>query len=748
MALLKCKMCNAELNFSAGDTIVECEYCGTKQTLPKTTDENVQNLFNRANLLRHKNEFDKAEAIYEKILLADETEAEAYWGAILCKFGVEYVEDPKTYKKIPTCHRTSYDSIVADEYYKKAIQYASPAQRELYESEAKTIDSIQKGILAISTREEPYDVFICYKETDENGKRTQDSVIANDIYHQLKLEGFKVFYAAITLEDKLGSEYEPIIFAALNSSKVMLTIGTRPEYFNAVWVKNEWSRFLKIMKNDRSKLLIPCFKDMDAYELPDEFAHLQAQDMSKIGFINDVVRGIKKVISKDDSASAPAPAVTETVITSVSIAPLLKRAFMFLEDEEFERADQCFEQILNQDPENAEAYLGKLMVELEVTKREQLGELDYLFDDDKNFKKAIRFADEDLKNELNGYINSVSTNIELAEQKKKEEEKEKIYQQAKSKMASKYSYSLVTAYELFKTIADYKDTSEQITICEKQIEILKAEEKKTRFKDKMLAILASFALLVFIFLTLLFTLIIPNIKYNKAIDLMESGEYSEAMDIFKDLDDFKDSKARYEEISQIQKEISQIQSIKHVKIGDTFTFGKYEQDGSYNNAKEGIEWIALDIKDGRMLVISKYELDHKLYSTYQNNSANWETSYMRNWLNYTFYDYAFSSDEQALIQTTTVTADKNPYTTTDPGNDTQDKIFLLSVTEVEKYFTSDDARKCSCSFGSIYASWALRTPGIGQSYIAVVSSNGEILNDEYSTNYFYVRPAMWIEIPD
>ena len=89
MALLKCKMCNAELNFSAGDTIVECEYCGTKQTLPKTTDENVQNLFNRANLLRHKNEFDKAEAIYEKILLADETEAEAYWGVILCKFGVE-----------------------------------------------------------------------------------------------------------------------------------------------------------------------------------------------------------------------------------------------------------------------------------------------------------------------------------------------------------------------------------------------------------------------------------------------------------------------------------------------------------------------------------------------------------------------------------------------------------------------------------------------------------------------------------
>lgn len=75
----------------------------------------------------------------------------------------------------------------------------------------------------------------------------------------------------------------------------MLCIGTKPEYFNAVWVKNEWSRFLKMMTSDRNKALIPCYKDMDAYELPDEFAHLQAQDMSKIGFINDLIRGIKKL---------------------------------------------------------------------------------------------------------------------------------------------------------------------------------------------------------------------------------------------------------------------------------------------------------------------------------------------------------------------------------------------------------------------------------------------------------------------
>ena len=147
MALFKCKMCGGSLDVSYGKTVVECDFCGTKQTLPRSADENIGSLFNRANMLRMKNEFDKAEAIYEKILLADEREAEAYWGLILCKFGIEYVEDPKTYKRLPTCHRTSFESVTADEYYKKALEYSDVVSRSVYEEEAKRIDEIQKDIL-------------------------------------------------------------------------------------------------------------------------------------------------------------------------------------------------------------------------------------------------------------------------------------------------------------------------------------------------------------------------------------------------------------------------------------------------------------------------------------------------------------------------------------------------------------------------------------------------------------------------
>ena len=85
-----------------------------------------------------------------------------------------------------------------------------------------------------------------------------------------------MFFSKITLEGKLGTAYEPYIFAAINSAKVMVVIGSKSEYFNAVWVKNEWSRYLSLIKNGANKILIPAYRDMDPYDLPEEFSHLQA----------------------------------------------------------------------------------------------------------------------------------------------------------------------------------------------------------------------------------------------------------------------------------------------------------------------------------------------------------------------------------------------------------------------------------------------------------------------------------------
>lgn len=476
MAIYKCKMCGGSLEVLDGGTVCECEYCGSMQTIPTNNDDSIRTLYNRANTLRMKSDFDKAEELFEKILQLNSAEAEAYWGLILCKYGVEYVEDPGTLKRIPTCHRTSYDAITADEDYKNALRYGSVQQQMMYEAEARAIDEIQKGILSISRKEQPYDVFICYKETDESGRRTQDSVIANDIYYQLTQAGFRVFYAAITLEDKLGSEYEPCIFSALNSAKVMLVIGTRPEYFNAVWVKNEWSRYLQIMKKDRSKLLIPCFRDMDAYELPEEFAHLQAQDMAKIGFINDVVRGIRKLMGKEEpavAAAAPASGVT----------PLLKRAAMFLEDGDWKRADEFCEEVLNIDPENAQAYLYKLMANTRTHTMAQLEDCSEPFDGNANYKKVMRFGDQALHDTLQSFNKNIRQRNENAR-------KDSIYQDGLRALArAKTELEFLAAARLFRSIPGWLDADEKADEAWEKSKAAKAqarEKAETERKNKIL----------------------------------------------------------------------------------------------------------------------------------------------------------------------------------------------------------------------------------------------------------------------
>ena len=537
-------MCGGTLDVNEGDKITMCAYCGNRQTVPTVYDDAVANQFNRANNLRMRNEFDKAAETYSKILDVDDKISEAHWGLLLCKYGIEYVEDPKTYKRIPTCHRTQYTSVLSDADYLAAIENADADSREVYVAQAHEIAELQKSILAIVKDEQPFDVFICYKETDEYGKRTVDSALANDIYYQLTKEGLRVFYSAITLEDKLGVEYEPYIFAALNSAKVMLVIGTKLEYFNAVWVRNEWSRYLSIMKTDRDKLLIPCYRDLDAYDLPEEFAHLQAHDMSKIGFINDLVRGIKKVVVK---AEPEKEVVVKEVVkeskaseSGFSASSLLKRAFLFLEDAEWQNANEFAEVVLNSDPECAEAYLVKLMCAFGCRKRENIKDCSYPFDKDNNYQKLMRFGSAELKSELQNCIRQINDRneqirlggiydaafylmrnardefqfTEAANQfatiagfgnsaKLRDEclakaeaiKKDAVYMEAHKILNDPYDYPgkegyLYESIKAFDSLGNWRDSRDKSLLCRKMINEIRAKEEQERLEAERKANLA------------------------------------------------------------------------------------------------------------------------------------------------------------------------------------------------------------------------------------------------------------------
>ena len=258
-------------------------------------------------------------------------------------------------------------------------------------------------------------MFICYKETDDNGQRTRDSQWAQDVYYGLTDAGYKVFFSRITLEDKLGQQYEPYIFAALNSAWVMVVIGSKPEYFNAVWVKNEWSRYLALMANDRTRLLIPCYRDMDPYDLPEELSALQSQDMSKIGFMQDLLRGVKKVLDAGKKPEAAKPA-TEAVSAANSAAPgvasLLERAYLFMEDGDFDSAAEYLDRVLDIDPKFAPAYAAKACVAFKFRREADLANATFLYEDNTDWQKALRFANAAYKATYEGYDKQVKQRVE------------------------------------------------------------------------------------------------------------------------------------------------------------------------------------------------------------------------------------------------------------------------------------------------------------------------------------------------
>ena len=193
-------------------------------------------------------------------------------------------------------------------------------------------------------------------------------------------------------------------------------------------------------------------------------------------------------------------------------------------------------------------------------------------------------------------------------------------------------------------------------------------------------------------------------------------------------------------------------------IQKTIIFGSYEQDNDLTNGAEPIEWVTLAKEDGRTLLISKYALDAQQYHT-SYEDVSWETSTLRTWLNDDFLNKAFSPEEQDRIISTTVTADPNPNprSKASSGNDTIDKVFLLSIEEVEKYFDSDEERQCYATeycyelYPHIYMHdaprwWWLRSPGWNQNCAAVVRNSGDVWDKGQSVHEYdnTIRPALWI----
>ncbi len=398
MELKTCKTCGGSLK-KLGNYYV-CEFCGNRWESDVSDDINAVQRSNAWETLRS-GDFEKAESLFDEIIVKDSKNYEAYWGKALSAACITYVTDLNENKKIPTCNNITEESFVENKYVKKAIELAPEKIAEEYKKQAKYIDDIRVEWLEKAKKEPDYDVFISYKDSDkEHGiDRTRDSIDAQDLYNALTEEGYKVFFSRISLRDKVSEQYEPYIYNAIKTAKVMIVFGEKVEYFSSTWIKNEWTRFkVRIEKKEKHpNSLVVVYKNIDPNDLPVILKSRQCLNMQDVTFLRTLSNHIKKVTEaakqsqKIDkitiSGGKMAKKSTEIAQKTIQVRDVGQGALVetsiddehtfslvktYIRAKQFEQAKSLLDDLLFNNPNNAEFIMADLQISKKCVDNEKL----------------------------------------------------------------------------------------------------------------------------------------------------------------------------------------------------------------------------------------------------------------------------------------------------------------------------------------------------------------------------------------
>lgn len=230
---------------------------------------------------------------------------------------------------------------------------------------------------------------------------------------------------------------------------------------------------------------------------------------------------------------------------------------------------------------------------------------------------------------------------------------------------------------------------------------------------------------------------------EKARELIQNGDYQAALELLETEED--------EEAAVLRLRAG----LGDVSVGDQVILGRFEQDNDTENGAEEIEWIVLERDGDKALLLSLFCLDTQPYFNVADVPVTWAESTLRAWLNGEFCNAAFSETEKLLLEETELVNSDNPTYGTPGGENTPDRVFLLSLEEAESYLT-DELRLAPVSQ---YAAgrgcydnasgngwWWLRSPGVYGRDAAYISAVGKVSVYGYIVHRsgWAVRPAIWI----
>lgn len=386
--VFKCKNCGGEVAPDGAENgVLRCIYCNGIFTVPR---QNADPMAIASLRIGESNldscRFDDAYTAYQKAASLSPDEPEAYFGMALANAKVQYLKDIVNGGRLqPIVYEITDKSFQKDKNYLKALGLASSAQKTEYEKKAKEIDEIRRKFFDLKSAGLDYDCFICTKVSAEDGGHTEDSHIAAKLYHRLKEEGFKPFYSEEETRGRTGSDYEALILYALYSSESMLLVCTDESYLQTPWVKNEYTRFLKMMREDekQSDSLTFVFDETPVERLPGVDGKIQGVPFRSYDALERIKEFVKRHAGRVSQLKRKSyggnnyqkkAAIRQTVEKrkldslgggeiSVSDQSKLKIVIDFMNRSDFANAIRFCDGLITSNPSNGEAYWYKFLAE-------------------------------------------------------------------------------------------------------------------------------------------------------------------------------------------------------------------------------------------------------------------------------------------------------------------------------------------------------------------------------------------------
>ena len=395
MKLVECLTCGAPLSGEG-----KCRYCGN--TFTNIIPDEISTDLSRATSSIRNGAFQEAKEILENIISSvDDHNSTVYFQKALAVNEIAYVEDPQNdNKRIPTFWNTiSEQPFTEDDDIKLALKHATASERSDLTKSIQAIETLRQKYLELYKRLPAYDVFISYKATMDDGNPTKDSQKAREIYDQLTKQNLKVFFSGVTLVEYPGEEYEPIIYHAIQSSKIMIVYGSKVEYISSRWITNEWKRFkYYIDKRDKKQdSLIVLYNNLDPSRLPFPLDHCTAIENTVSSYdvlmrlLNNVLADSKSLERIEIGKAHITPKATkierkdiktidldfnQPTAMEVSIEEKFLVVNSYISLSAWDDASAFLERLKNEYPNSKQAARYALMIELKVKDFQSL--MDYI----------------------------------------------------------------------------------------------------------------------------------------------------------------------------------------------------------------------------------------------------------------------------------------------------------------------------------------------------------------------------------